>query len=368
MQIGNLYAAAEHGAPPDVPLPAPLPPRRRSLGGKAKAAAKHAAGSPLSAVRAVLSGKNLLANIMSSTKGGRVTCNWGNPEYGAAELEPLLECTTLVDIRWLARFAAQEGDDLKPIPSWQALPPEAEVQKAQLEAYMGIGLPVLVLSYPWLDRRHPDPQRHHLKMLRPLLDAIVASSVPLLLIGPGIGCAANNVSRLGGTPQCVEFVAAFLAELGVSRDRFIRLEGGATAWVDAGHDFERPGVDTTALCSLHAAIVAAGLDAGSASSTGLLGSASLGSIERLLKADGGRAQLLELFKAAGFALKERQKLANFLAKAHRDGRLVVAPEAAAPPEPEPAQAAPANVTDAGALAPAPAPPVASEAHQAQASA
>ena len=138
--------------------------------------------------------------------------------------------------------------------------------------------------------------------------------------------------------------------------------------MDAGHDFERPGVDTTALCSLHAAIVAAGLDAGSASSTGLLGSASLGSIERLLKADGGRAQLLELFKAAGFALKERQKLANFLAKAHRDGRLVVAPEAAAPPEPEPAQAAPANVTDAGALAPAPAPPVASEAHQAQASA
>ena len=205
-------------------------------------------------------------------------------------------------------------------------------------------------------------------LVQPLLDAIVASSVPLLLIGPGIGYAANNVSRLGGTPQCVEFVAAYLEELGVSRDRFIRLEGGATAWVDAGHDFERPGVDTTALCSLHAAIVAAGLDAGSASSTGLLGSASLGSIERLLKADGGRAQLLELFKAAGFALKERQKLANFLAKAHRDGRLVVAPEVAAPPEPEPepAQAAPANVTDAGALAPAPAPPVASEAHQAQA--
>ena len=175
MDIAKLYAAAELGAPPDVPLQAPLAAARpppRSLSGKAKAAARHAAGSAMQAVKS-LSGKNLLANMMA-TKSGRMTCNWGNPEYGAAELEPLLAFTTLVDIRWLARFAAQEDDDLKPIPSWQALPPEAVVQKAQLEAYTGIGLPILVLSYPWLDRRHPDPHRQHLKTLRPLLNAIVA--------------------------------------------------------------------------------------------------------------------------------------------------------------------------------------------------
>ena len=141
MNIAKLYAAAL-GAPPDVPLQAPLAAARpppRSLGGKAKAAARHAAGSAMQAVKS-LSGKNLLAN-MKATKSGRTTCNWGNPEHGAAELEPLLAFTTLVDIRWLARFAAQEDGDLKPIPSWQALPPEAVVQKAQLEAYTGIGLP-----------------------------------------------------------------------------------------------------------------------------------------------------------------------------------------------------------------------------------
>ena len=157
--------------------------------------------------------------------------------------------------------------------------------------------------------------------VKALLAEIVPSDEPLLLIGPESDQVVG--SRLGGTPQCVEIVAAYLGESGVAWARIYKLTGGVAAWQAAGFEIVVPGADATALSSLRDAIAAAGLDADGASAASLLGATSLGSVDALLREDGGRAKMMEQLKAAGFGLKERQTLANSLAKAQREGRLRV---------------------------------------------
>jgi len=98
-----------------------------------------------------------------------------------AELEPLLECTTLVCVRWLVKLGERGGV----IPAWQNLPAEAKVSIDDLRSSVGrveggpyglyYGLPVLVLSYPWWAQRHPDPEGAQLRMLLPIFRAIVAN-------------------------------------------------------------------------------------------------------------------------------------------------------------------------------------------------
>ena len=59
------------------------------------------------------------------------------------------------------------------LPPWQEVPREAIVTLDQLRAYKGIDLPILFLSYPWLDRAHPDPQGTMKETLAPLFAAVV---------------------------------------------------------------------------------------------------------------------------------------------------------------------------------------------------
>jgi len=87
-------------------------------------------------------------------------------------LEPLLNVTTLVDVRWLSHFM-QQAETKGVLPAWQELPREAEVTLGALRAYTGVDLPILFLSYPWLDRSHPDPHGTMLQTLAPLLSAVV---------------------------------------------------------------------------------------------------------------------------------------------------------------------------------------------------
>jgi len=119
-------------------------------------------------------------------------------EYGGKEMELHLSYTTLINVRWMLRFAKGEvpswefrdervpggsseslrvpGRDCYKIPAWQQLPPDgsAEVVLEQLEASrMEYGLPIGVLSYGWCGRSHPDEQGVHLQRLVPLLEAIV---------------------------------------------------------------------------------------------------------------------------------------------------------------------------------------------------
>ena len=81
---------------------------------------------------------------------------------GGAELEPLLEFTTLIDVRWLLKVAEGEvtcvdekGDQLPMgvVPAWQQLPDEAKARLEQMwTSKMEYGLPVGVLSYGWASR------------------------------------------------------------------------------------------------------------------------------------------------------------------------------------------------------------------------
>ena len=97
-------------------------------------------------------------------------------EFGGTELEPLLSYTTLIDVRWLVRFARMEVmPELQGVvPAWQQLPLDAEVQLQQLRcAEIFPGLPVGVLSYGWAAKEHPDPTGEQLQRLLPMLEAIV---------------------------------------------------------------------------------------------------------------------------------------------------------------------------------------------------
>jgi hypothetical protein len=93
--------------------------------------------------------------------------------HTAELLEPHISSTTLVCVRWLLRLA--EGMD-GVVPAWQRLPPVAVASLEHLAEYDGLdSLPLLVLSYPWEGRSHPDGSGKLLQHLRPLLEAIVKS-------------------------------------------------------------------------------------------------------------------------------------------------------------------------------------------------
>lgn len=108
--------------------------------------------------------------------------DWHN--FRGDELEPLLECTSVVCLRWLIRFArgevrpAARGGELPIVPASQTLPPEALASLQRMRLYrngvMTKGLPVIVLSYPWADKEHPDRSGQLLRRLLPVLEALAA--------------------------------------------------------------------------------------------------------------------------------------------------------------------------------------------------
>ena len=117
---------------------------------------------------------------------------------GGAELEPLLDFTTLIDVRWLLKVAEGEvtcvderGDQLPTgvVPAWQQLPEEAKARLDQMwTSRMGYGLPVGVLSYGWASKvcrglSAPSPlpptAPPYLQNTRPVsLDTVLASPPP----------------------------------------------------------------------------------------------------------------------------------------------------------------------------------------------
>ena len=94
--------------------------------------------------------------------------------FGGEWLEPLLEHTTLIDARYLLALADAGGI----VPRWQELPEAARITPANVwrlkAAAFGFELPVLVLSYPWLDKDHPDRMGETLRRVAPVLRAWLA--------------------------------------------------------------------------------------------------------------------------------------------------------------------------------------------------
>ena len=95
---------------------------------------------------------------------------------GGEDLASLLEFTTLVDVRWLLKFARGEvmPECNGVIPAWQQLPRDAHVRLDQMRvSKMEWSLPIGVVSYGWAGRMHPDPSGEQLQALAPLLECIV---------------------------------------------------------------------------------------------------------------------------------------------------------------------------------------------------
>ena len=132
------------------------------------AAQAEAAAEALRVHEAVVAKANALALDERPEDGGV----WSM--FGGAWLEPLLEHTTLIDARYLLALADAGGI----VPRWQELPEAARITPAnvwRLKAAVGPGqLPVLVLSYPWLDKDHPDRMGETLRRVAPVLRAWLA--------------------------------------------------------------------------------------------------------------------------------------------------------------------------------------------------
>jgi len=94
-------------------------------------------------------------------------------QYGGKAVEELLDDCTLVDAHYLVKLADEGGI----VPRWQELPDVARITRANVwrlrcaaETYF---LPVLALSYCWLDADHPDALGETLRRVKPFLEAMV---------------------------------------------------------------------------------------------------------------------------------------------------------------------------------------------------
>ena len=94
-------------------------------------------------------------------------------ETGGATLEPLLEHTALIDIRFLIGLARRGGV----LPREQEVPACARITRDtlwRLHIWRELSsLPVLVLSYPWNDPFHPDQRGELLRTLMPIFEALL---------------------------------------------------------------------------------------------------------------------------------------------------------------------------------------------------
>ena len=113
------------------------------------------------------------ANALAPHERPKELSDWSS--LGGEWLEPLLEHTTLIDARYLLALADAGGI----VPRWQELPEAARITPAnvwRLKAAVSMlgQLPVLVLSYPWLDKDHPDRMGETLRRVAPVLRAWLA--------------------------------------------------------------------------------------------------------------------------------------------------------------------------------------------------
>jgi hypothetical protein len=179
-QVAALVAQAKVEGM-DVAAPA-------EVGGKGESQTK---GSLLRSAAKKLSSAALLSRKARSREPSEEASSRFWITHGGKQLEPLFAHTGVVDIRWLLRFAKGEASfvastgypSLLSVPAWQDVPAEAWVSLDALrtapaprcagggQAYNA--LPLLVISYGWESRTHPDPNGVHLRRLQPVLQSIV---------------------------------------------------------------------------------------------------------------------------------------------------------------------------------------------------
>ena len=106
---------------------------------------------------------------------------------------------------------------------------------------------------------------------------------------------------------------AYLVELGLPLQRMARLTGGLRGWIDSGRPAPPPATSAGTVSGLDALLAEAGVGA-------LAAGITLDALATEMA--GGRPALLAYLKESGVSsLADRQKLANALAKAKREGRI-----------------------------------------------
>ena len=95
--------------------------------------------------------------------------------YGGPALEAMMATVNLIDARYLlslARFGGvlPRGQD---VPASAVIAPSSAWRLRMWSAFRCFSLPVLVLSYPWLDKDHPDKNGALLRQIVPVLQAML---------------------------------------------------------------------------------------------------------------------------------------------------------------------------------------------------
>lgn len=129
----------------------------------------------------------------------RLESQW--EEFGGDRLEPLLRsgAVTLVDAAWIAEQSSRGG---RILPR-QEMPPTAFIGLNELKA-VGCphgGLPVVVVSCPYLTPGHPDPTGHWLAQIAAVLKVLCASGQrygvfwDFMCVYHGIACLQERAKR-----------------------------------------------------------------------------------------------------------------------------------------------------------------------------
>ena len=180
LRVATTTATADEATIDEVSLlsggdvPPVLLAQRRTALAEAEVRQQQRADAADAARQALTGGQCATTYVKGSGGTGSFVPLW--EAYGGPALETLLDDMDMVDARWLCELA----DGCVPAPRWQAVPHAARIDRSNIWRLKVAWeerncLPVLVLSYTWLDASHPD--KHGLtlqrvaKVLRPMLKA-----------------------------------------------------------------------------------------------------------------------------------------------------------------------------------------------------
>ena len=129
----------------------------------------------------------------AADKAAPVQSQW--TRAGGRAIEALLDSVDLVDAKYLLALGEAGGI----VPSWQDCPSEARINAEtlwQLQLWGFINLPVLVLSYPWLDKAHPSPRLELACVSWPDACAVVTGAPRRRCATPSGRTSARRISKL----------------------------------------------------------------------------------------------------------------------------------------------------------------------------
>jgi len=180
----KIHGGAAH-AEGHVDRPPPTDPKHPELtalraaheprfGSRAGPAAEPAAAA---AARKTQDSRAAAANMKVANSGVEAhrVSRW--KKFGGSVIERLLQTANLIDANYLIDLAREGGV----LPRGQDVPISAIITLKnvwRLQRWNEVfSLPVFVLSYPWLDREHPDRDGVQLQMIAPMLQSLVSAAV-----------------------------------------------------------------------------------------------------------------------------------------------------------------------------------------------